>query len=636
MTHRLNFSKTCFWFLLILLILLSGRPTRVIQAQTSTKTTNSSSSENFVTSLNSTYTVDIKGQTYVEHLFKIKNLSPEFFITKYGIKVGSNQISNIQVTSSGQTLDPEIVPHDNQTSIGITFPDKVVGKDKVRTFTINYQNPDIAQVNGQVLEVNIPQMANPKEYDQHSLTLATPAKFKRPTRITPVGYKINQDSQVITQYQQLGGQAVSAIFGDEQIFNLDLRYHLENPSNQKAITQISLPPDTAYQTVNYQLLDPQPASLKTDLDGNWIATYKLPPTQTVVVNLKAQVLIGVDPLNPNLQPQPLALHTTAQPFWPITDAKIKELAQAYQTPQQIYQFTVDHLTYAYPKLESGETLEVERLGAVKVLEQPTTATCQEFTDLFITLARANQIPARRITGYAYSQNSVLRPLSLVTDILHTWPEYYDQTKQAWVPVDPTWGNTTQGVDYFNQFDLNHVVLAINGQDSQRPFPAGSYKVTGKDTKDVKVEFGHTFPQTQPNFELTVIPKKFGPLTIPGFYELQIINQTGRAWHNLKLTSQTNNQTQATFDQTVAIIPFQTKTINLTLYNKDSWLFSPVSLTLTSKIPDQPAYSQTYEFSLKAIGQSKQYLFNPQALLILGGTIIILTLAAGSLLVFRRR
>jgi transglutaminase-like putative cysteine protease len=110
----------------------------------------------------------------------------------------------------------------------------------------------------------------------------------------------------------------------------------------------------------------------------------------------------------------------------------------------------------------------------------------EFTDLFVALARANGIPARSIEGYAHTENDKLRPLSLVKDVLHAWPEYYDDKKHTWVMVDPTWGNTTGGTDYFEVFD--HIVFVRKGIDSTYPIPAGGYKFTA-DSKDIDLSFG---------------------------------------------------------------------------------------------------------------------------------------------------
>jgi hypothetical protein len=129
------------------------------------------------------------------------------------------------------------------------------------------------------------------------------------------------------------------------------------------------------------------------------------------------------------------------------------------------------------------------MGASMALENPSQAICMEYTDLFVALARAAGIPAREINGYAYTENPEIQPLSLVADVLHAWPEYWDNEKGVWVPVDPTWGSTTGGVDFFNKLDLRHFTFVIHGESSNRPYPPGSYKLGPNPQKDVFVNFG---------------------------------------------------------------------------------------------------------------------------------------------------
>jgi transglutaminase-like putative cysteine protease len=599
-----------------------------------------SEKKHFETKLRSTYTVDVEGDTFVEHVFEIKNLTPEYLITKYGLKVGSNQLNNIQVTEDSQLIEPQIEKKDSYTSIDVKFKDEVVGKDQVRKFSISYQNPDIAHVNGQVLEVNIPKMANTEDYDQHQVVLITPKKFGKPSRITPKNYNLaGEDETYAISYDRLQGRGLSAIFGDKQFFDLTIRYHLDNPNNQPAITQISLPPDTAYQKINYQQLQPKPEEIKVDQDGNWIATYYLLANKTTEVNLKASVMIGTEFVNPQIQPQPLQAHVKEEKFWPVNHNKIHQIAQN-KSAQEIYQYTVEKLSCTEEEL----TRDIKRLGTLEALANPDKATCQEFTDLFVTLARANNIPARRVTGYAYSQNPKLRPLSLVTDVLHTWPEYYDFKKKVWVPVDPTWGSSTQGVDYFNQFDLNHIAFAINGKSSQLPYPAGAYKLEKKETKDIKVDFAQSYQQSQPKFELTAQPRKlFNLVPIPGYYQLKIINQTGQAWYQTQLEySQLPAELKAQINsQEFDLLPYQTKTVDFKLYNNKSWLLEAYNLKFELKTKanqelKQKQTSQTYELKLQSIGPIRQLFQRQEAIYALGGIGLILTLAAGGLLVFRRR
>ena len=56
-------------------------------------------------------------------------------------------------------------------------------------------------------------------------------------------------------------------------------------------------------------------------------------------------------------------------------------------------------------------------------------------------------------------------------------------------VDPTWGNTTGGVDYFETLDFDHFVFVVKGTSSEYPIPAGGYKfLKDLDKKDVIVSF----------------------------------------------------------------------------------------------------------------------------------------------------
>jgi hypothetical protein len=175
---------------------------------------------------------------------------------------------------------------------------------------------------------------------------------------------------------------------------------------------------------------------------------------------------------------------SSESYWEANNPQIKKIANELKTPQAIYDYVVNKLSYAYDK--AGRTND--RLGALGALQKPDYAVCLEFTDLFVALSRAAGIPARSIEGYAYTGNSKLRPLSLVADVLHAWPEYYDKTRKAWIMVDPTWGNTTGGMDYFSTFDFDHIAFVVKGQSSTYPIPAGGYKLTPEDSKEVNVSF----------------------------------------------------------------------------------------------------------------------------------------------------
>lgn len=639
--------QTVKTLLILLIIFLLFSKSSSVLAQTQ---------ENFYTTLTSTYTVDTTGNTQVEHHFRIRNLTPEFFISRYGMKLNTDSITNIQVKNENKSFNPEIIQSSGSTEINLEFEDKLVGKDKVRDFTISYQNQVLSEVSGQVLETFIPGLESTELYNERQIILKTPIIFGHPSRINPSNNEIKQEDQhFVLTYTDLGEKGISAIFGSEQIFELQIRYHLNNPGSQPAITQVSLPPDTPYQKIFYQELEPKPQTIEADVDGNWIATYFLPANDVVEVNILASVLVSLEQIQPWLNIKPLSAHLNRQLFWETDDLEIQKLAQQYPQPENIYDFVINKLSYTQEDLNQ----KFERLGAIKALENPTLATCQEFSDLFIAIARAGNIPAKRATGYAHSNDPILQPLSLQKDILHAWPEYYDQEKQIWIPIDPTWGDTMKNVDYFHQLDLKRVVFAYNGKSSRYPLAAGDYKLPNQDTKDIKVSFNTEFPDIKPEFDFKIQPKKiFGFINLPSQYELSIINKTGQAWYNNQLTLSVNNLSDQELNliypnEVITILPFQTRTLDIQVFNHNH-LF-PKANQLQLKLTNQE-YEQQQTFEIKTV---KQYTLgltkfnqlsqsainekintvklNPKQFFIGLGIISgILAVSAGSILVFRRK
>jgi transglutaminase-like putative cysteine protease len=588
----------------------------------------------FENSLTSTYTLQTNGEVLVQHTFAIKNLTPTYYVNRHGLRISSPNIKSVRVSDSRGEIDAEVTQTDGQTNIGITFPDQLVGENKIRQFTITYINPDLAQIHGQVLEVAIPKQADPSQYDQITVILNTPLGFGEPTRVTPKSnYSVTvRNQQVQLTFSDLAGQGVSAIFGFQQVFNLQFRYFLENNDSQPVLLQVALPPDTPYQRLNYEQLEPKPESIERDEDGNWIATFYLGGNTAQTIEAAATAVLTLEPngLVPITSPQPF--HTQSQPFWDINNRDIQELAGKHTTPQAIYDFVTNNLSYA--NIESLDQLK--RQGAVQVLVTPNTAACQEFSDLFITLARANNIPTRLITGYAYTENNQLRPLSLVADILHAWPEFWNEEQEAWQSIDPTWGNTTGGVDYFNQFDLNHIVLAINGKSSTLPYPAGSYKSDQLQEKTLEVTFGTRFPNQAPDLTAKLVSQHSGLGVLPGFYNLIIENPTGAAWYGVEFDLSAENSQVKVFAPTgiSALLPYQAATIPIFVYNTNNAWPTTDQLTVKVKTNNREIFNDQIE--IENAPQFIQYIAHPYALASLVALSIILALGTGSLLVFRRK
>ncbi|MBL7036575.1 transglutaminase domain-containing protein [Candidatus Microgenomates bacterium] len=516
----------------------------------------------FNTDFDVTYTVSETGVTTVSNQVTLTNIFSNLYASSYSIVLDSMAPSNIRsFDGNGAVYNVKTTVDGTKTTISVSFPDNLVGKDKSRTFWVNYDEPSFAVRTGEVWEVSIPRLSESSSFSSYFVTLSVPSSFGQEAYLSPRPRQRSTNGgmqEFKFNIEDVASTGIVAGFGQFQVFSFTLYYHLENPLTRTATTEVALPPDTAFQRMYYHNLNPKPKSIHVDTDGNWIATYEMKARERIDVVAKGSVQIfstlrnfpkpTIETLNKNLQ---------STPYWQSSDPTIMSLATRLKTPKAIYDYVTNTFTYDYSRVRPN----VERLGAISALEQPSIAICMEYTDSFIALARAAGIPAREINGYAYTENPEIQPLSLVNDVLHAWPEYYDSTRGAWIPIDPTWGSTTGGVDYFNKLDLRHFTFVIHGEQDSQPYSPGSYKLGTNPQKDVFVSFG-SLPEER-NSKPTVTAQVGGWIPfLPNKLKLKIDNPGPVALYSVTPT--------ILFDQSAtesklfieSLLPFQTYEISL--------------------------------------------------------------------------
>ncbi len=445
--------------------------------------------EAFAVDANVTYKVEDNGKTIVTHDITLENLFSTLYATTYTLSlenIGAQNISSANDT--GEIVQVETTQDGSRLNLKLLFKDNVVGRGSKRHFKISYENSGFATKTGEVWEISIPRLSEDSSYRNYQVTLLVPNSFGQEAYISPqplLSNNIEGFKSYTFSKENINTTGVTAGFGEFQVFSFSLAYHLENPLAINSQTEIALPPDTAFQKVYFSKLEPKPSEVKIDGDGNWLAIYKLTPRQRIDVDVVGSVQIFASYRHfPRPSQEIIDRNLKATTYWQSDSEKIKLLAASLKTPQAIYDFVSTNLKYDTFRVKPN----IQRIGAIAALENPTQAICMEFTDLFIAIARAAGIPAREINGYAYTENKELQPLSLVNDVLHAWPEYYDKDKGTWIPIDPTWGSTS-GVDFFNKLDLRHFTFVIHGIHDKEPYPPGSYKLGSNPQKDVYVSFG---------------------------------------------------------------------------------------------------------------------------------------------------
>jgi transglutaminase-like putative cysteine protease len=487
----------------------------------------------FASSYDVVYDVSEDGITTVTEKVSLRNLTSQFYANQFKLTIGATQIFDIKGSDPGGPLDISSEQQGTATSISVKFNQQVAGLGKILPWSLQFKSKDFAEKTGKVWEIRAPKISSSTNLESYNLTITVPTSFGEPTLIspTPQSQTVSAGKLFLTfNKDQLKDSGVSASFGNFQLFDFDLTYHLQNDKLVTILTNVALPPDTAYQDVIFQFIDPKPVNVTQDADGNYLAWYNLSRGQKLDIRVlgSAKLYTYSKIKNFQLSEDLRKKYTQSDKYWEKDNPQIRNLLSEIlgsntnetedEKIRKIYRYVVGALKYNPDRLKDN----IERLGAVTALANPESAVCMEFTDLFIALSRSAGIPARELNGFAYTANAILRPLSLTQDVLHAWPQYWSSEK-GWVMVDPTWENTTGGVDYFSKLDLNHFVFAIKGTSSTNPIPAGSYKYKNENSQDVIVKLSDNDFLGKP--QLNVKIQSSGPILagFPAEFKLSISN-----------------------------------------------------------------------------------------------------------------
>jgi len=422
---------------------------------------------------------DNKGlNTRAQFSVQITNLRSDIYVNKFSLSFPKSfLIKDLKASDDNGEITPKLTVDETKTKIDVEFTQPNIGRDSINTFNLQFIQENLFQVNGNVWEVILPTIENREEGNYKIIVNLPPNTDKKISIAKPKPTLIN-GNQII--WDNPTSRTVYAIFGDSQLYELRLAYHLSNPNLYPVYTDIAFPPDTLHQKIFVQSINPKPSLVYTDEDGNYMGRYFLGPKETTPVTFLGSTEITVKARDEIIPAMRNSL--AKQKNYLLTDRKywqVSSVPASLESAYSIYRNVVNTLKYDYNKPLNKGT----RLGASGVLKSPTNAVCVEFSDLFIGYAREKGIYSREIEGFGFSKDPQLRPLSLVSDVLHSWPEFYDKASELWIQIDPTWENTS-GIDYYNSFDLNHIAFVIHGKDSELPLPAGMYKT--ENSRDVSV------------------------------------------------------------------------------------------------------------------------------------------------------
>ncbi|MFW9855386.1 MAG: transglutaminase-like domain-containing protein [Candidatus Thorarchaeota archaeon] len=161
--------------------------------------------------------------------------------------------------------------------------------------------------------------------------------------------------------------------------------------------------------------------------------------------------------------------------WPIASPLINETRQLKWFNEDDLVSWIKAIAFHINSQISERIALPSRLGAIKAL-RTGRGDCDEFTDLFVTYARARGIPARRLTGFAITRSD-LTP--------HAWAEVFSPTF-GWIPVD-------LARNVIGRHSIEYAILKIEEFSSD----ISDYQASAQHTSDVKFHWEYPNPIATP-------------------------------------------------------------------------------------------------------------------------------------------
>jgi len=202
-----------------------------------------------------------------------------------------------------------------------------------------------------------------------------------------------------------------------------------------AIQSLNYPEESAYQEV-IDFGASEPYTVKTDEWGNHYAILNFSNPVMGVNTYKIWSSVKVKRINTKEMPTEIEIipaeFMNPNDMVQSSNARVKETAESIvQESKSQYSKVEDITNWVHEYLTYDSAVEDDTLDAVWTLENQR-GVCVEYSHLAEALLRSIDIPARHVYGAApYSFPSGWQE--------HTWIEAFIG---KWVPMDPTWGETS--------------------------------------------------------------------------------------------------------------------------------------------------------------------------------------------------
>lgn len=497
----------------------------------------------FDVSIHLTYSVQEPGSMHITEKRTLTNNSKLYYIKKgseesFVISTYKNPQSitdddlqrvadSVIVTDTGgNPVTPDIEVQEDQIVVKVPLTSDL-HRGNSQTYTLEYKNYELSEKSGNILNVYVPGI--PESYNQiitasngastqteYTVSLKLAKTLDEPTFVVPEPERSTEDPTEYTYVfdpDDLIEHSAWAQIGNTQYYSFVITQAVEpSPSATSKVFntwyELLLPKETedGKQKVYFKSISPEPEYITVDGEGNVIGRFAFESNQQREIRVEGFIVTNATPhITQNdvgtLDDIPLQQTyatdgdsrityqqlLSAQEYWEVQAPEIQQTAEelmrdttnVYDILLNNYRFVTENVDYDTLKVE----LLNERKGALSTLKGGSSV-CMEYSDLLLTLLRAQGIPTRAAFGYGFDPRS-----QDAQQEGHQWVEAY-LPNVGWVAVDPTWGDTGRR-NYIGD-DVDHALWYVAGMSVNQPSPVTKYTVG---------EIGNI---SSPSVEITVV------------------------------------------------------------------------------------------------------------------------------------
>ena len=421
-------------------------------------------------------------------------------------------VNSVNLTIDGVVTTFNVSYQEDKAIITIGYPREITKNQQI-VFRLEYSNFGLVEQVGALYDIYAPGFAEDIQFVIGNTEVTYNTKVKVSSSLPEENFvfpdpgnvqDVNGFKEYIFTQDTLVGKTIWIQRGKTQYyqFKIQQKGSATDTRNTGYLNEyrLVLPRDIDEGEVNQKVyfsnITPEPKEIIKDKDDNIIGVFKFPSHETSSITVEGFAAVGLNDLNVGsensatrneLSADFIKNYTGAAEFWEVENAEIQKTAnEIAQGSINIYELVDRTYTYVVNSIDYSEVKRFglnQRQGALKTLKQGA-GVCMEYSDLFLTLMRAQGIPARAVFGYGYDSK-----VDSTNQEAHQWVNVYIPGISKWISIDVTWGESG---DTLIGGDLNHFYTHVASSDPNTP------------PMVERVSFGNEVPLQAPEFEISAV------------------------------------------------------------------------------------------------------------------------------------